>query len=242
MLKRLTRKPAVRNFLVWLGAVYILSVRHTTRWRVEGDDAAAGLWVAGKPFILAFWHGRLLLMTVYWQRKVPMNMLISQSADGELIARTIGRIGISAIRGSSKRGGALAVRSMVKVARAGECIGFTPDGPRGPRMHASSGIIDVARLSGLPILPVTLSTRRHRVLNSWDRFCVPLPFSRGIIRWGTPLEVARDADAAVCEAARADLEANLVALTDAADRACGRDPVQPAEAPAAQAPLDAVAQ
>ncbi len=241
MLKRLSRKPLVQTFLAWLGSVYILLVRHTARWSVEGDDAAAGLWAAGNPFILAFWHGRLLLMTVYWQRKVPMNMLISQSADGELIARTIGRIGVSAIRGSSKRGGALAVRSMVKVARAGECIGFTPDGPRGPRMQASSGIIDVARLSGLPILPVALSTRRHRVLNTWDRFCAPLPFSSGIVRWGTPLEIARDADAAACEAALAALDADLVALTEAADRACGRDPVRPASVAEARTPADAAA-
>lgn len=236
MLKRLTRKPLVQALLARLAAAYILLVRHTTRWQVTGDDAAATLWADNKtPFMLAFWHGRLLLMTVYWQRNVPMNMLISQHADGELIAQAIGRIGVAAIRGSSKRGGAAAVRSMVKTARAGECLGFTPDGPRGPRMHATSGVIDVARLSGLTILPVSLSTRSHRALNTWDRFCAPRPFSRGVIHWGTPMTVARNADTAACEAARANLEAELIALTEAADRACGRTPIQPAEPAAAPA-------
>ena len=97
--------------LARIAAGYILLVRHTTRWRTTGEDQAATLWADGKPFMLAFWHGRLLLMTVYWQRKVPMNMLISQHADGELIAQAIGRIGVAAIRGSSKRGGAAAVRA-----------------------------------------------------------------------------------------------------------------------------------
>lgn len=221
--------------LARIAAGYILLVRHTTRWRVTGEDHAATLWADGKPFMLAFWHGRLLLMTVYWQRKVPMNMLISQHADGELIAQAIGRIGVAAIRGSSKRGGAAAVRSMVKTARAGECLGFTPDGPRGPRMHATSGVIDVARLSGLTILPVSLSTQRHRALNTWDRFCAPLPFSWGVIHWGAPMTVARDADAATCEAARNALETELIKLTAAADQDCGRAPIQPAEPTAASA-------
>ncbi|MDA0369331.1 MAG: lysophospholipid acyltransferase family protein [Proteobacteria bacterium] len=231
MLKRLTRKPRVQALLAWLAAQYILLVRHTMRWNTEGTDTATTHWAAGQPFILAFWHGRLLVMTVYWRRKVPMNMLISYSADGELIARAIGRIGIAAIRGSPKRGGAAAVRGMVKVARAGQCIGFTPDGPRGPRMHAAQGVIDVARLSGLPILPVSLSTRRGRILSTWDRFLVPLPFSKGAIHWGTPMTVARDADADTCEAARAALEAELIRLTDAADHACGQAQVRPAEMP-----------
>ena len=105
----LTRKPLVQALLARLAAAYILLVRHTTRWQVTGDDAAATLWADNKtPFMLAFWHGRLLLMTVYWQRNVPMNMLISQHADGELIAQAIGRIGVgrhSRIVQARRRGG-----------------------------------------------------------------------------------------------------------------------------------------
>ncbi len=229
VLKRLSRKPAVQASLAWLAANYIRLVRATTRWQVDNGETANRHWDEGKPFILAFWHGRLLLMPVCWRIGVRMNMLISHHPDGELIARAVAGIGIAAVRGSSKRGGANAVRQLVKAARAGQCLGFTPDGPRGPRMRASMGVIDVARLSGLPILPVTLATRRRRVLNTWDRFCIPLPFSRGIILWGTPMTVARDANDDASEKARAALEDELIRITDAADAACGHQPIAPAD-------------
>lgn len=231
MLKRLTRRPAIQALLAWLAAAYIRLVRATTRWQVEGRENAERLWDEGKPFILAFWHGRLLLMPACWRDGVRMNMLISHHADGELIARTIAHFGLGATRGSSKKGGSGAVRALVKAARAGECLGFTPDGPRGPRMRASNGVIDVARLSGLPILPVTLATRRRRVLESWDRFCIAWPFGRGVILWGAPVAVARDADEAAREAARAALEAELNRITERADTVCGHTPVAPERAP-----------
>ncbi|MEK9944596.1 MAG: lysophospholipid acyltransferase family protein [Alphaproteobacteria bacterium] len=239
MLKRLTRKPFVQALIGGLAAGYLLLVRYTTRWELIGEDTAAALWRDGQPFVLAFWHGRLLLIGAHWRRKVPMNMLISQHADGELIARTVGHVGIGTVRGSSKRGGAAAVRSMVKAARSGECLGFTPDGPRGPRMRASRGVIDVARLTGLPIVPVTLSTRGHRVLNTWDRFCLPRPFTRAVVLWGTPMTVARDADAAACETARATLEADMIRMTETADQACGREPVPPGDPAPEPAPASA---
>ncbi len=237
MLKRLSRTPAVQAAAAWLAANYIRLVRTTTRWTVEGRAHADALWDENKPFILAFWHGRLLLMPTCWRRGVRMNMLISHHADGELIARTIAHFGLDATRGSSKKGGSEAVRALVKAARAGECLGFTPDGPRGPRMRASSGIVDVARLSGLPILPVTLATRRRRVLGSWDRFCVAWPFGSGVIVWGTPVVVARDADDDTRETARATLEAELNCITERADTMCGHTPVAPdaAAKPAAEA-------
>ena len=233
VLKRLSRKPAVQALLAWLAAHYIRLVRATTRWQVEGRSHADALWDAGQPFILAFWHGRLLLMPACWRRGVAMNMLISHHPDGELIARTIAHFGLGATRGSSKKGGSEAVRALVKAARAGECLGFTPDGPRGPRMRAASGVVDVARLSGLPIVPVTLATRRRRVLGSWDRFCVAWPFGRGVILWGAPLSVPRDADADAREAARAALEDALNRLTAQADTRCGHTPVVP-DAPLAR--------
>jgi len=229
VLKRLTRKPLVQALLARLAAGYLLLVRHTTRWEVIGEDTAATLWNDGQPFVIAFWHGRLLLIGAHWRRKTPMNMLISQHADGELVARAVGHVGIGTVRGSSKHGGAAAVRTMVKAAKSGECLGFTPDGPRGPRMRASKGVIDVARLTGLPIVPVSLSTRGHRVLDTWDRFCLPHPFTRAVVIWGAPMSVARDADAEVSEAARAALENELIRLTETADQACGRDPVPPGD-------------
>jgi lysophospholipid acyltransferase (LPLAT)-like uncharacterized protein len=117
---------------------------------------------------------------------------------------------------------------MVRALKRGEYMGITPDGPRGPRMRAAPGATAAARLSGAVLLPVSYSAARRRVLNSWDRFVVPLPFSRGIIRLGTAIEVPRDADEAQLEATRHRLESELISLTTALDTELGVDPVDPA--------------
>ncbi len=124
------------------------------------------------------------------------------------------------------------MRAMLRALRAGECVGLTPDGPQGPRMRASPGIVQVARLAGVPIVPIAFAARPSKLINSWDRFMVPLPFGRGVIRWGNPVEVARDADeAAVREAAKL-LEDRLNKLVHDLDEALGLAKVQPAMAEA----------
>lgn len=215
-------------------ALYVRLVHVTGRWRVVGLENAHPFWDSGQPFVGAFWHGRLLMMPYGWQtRKQQMTMLISRHRDGEIIARAMTHFGIGAVRGStSKRGtadkgGTDAVRQMVRIMKAGHCIGLTPDGPRGPRMRVAPGIVQVARLTGLPIVPATFSSSRRVVMNSWDRFIVALPFSSGIILWGKPMAVPRDLDAAGLEAKRLEVEAALIALSIEADRLCGQEPVEP---------------
>jgi lysophospholipid acyltransferase (LPLAT)-like uncharacterized protein len=117
---------------------------------------------------------------------------------------------------------------MLKALKAGEVVGITPDGPRGPRMRASDGIVTVARMAGVPVVPVTYAVARRRVLSTWDRFVLPLPFSAGVFAWGPPIEVPRDLDAAGIETVRRRIETELTGLADAADRMCGCPPVEPA--------------
>ncbi|MCH8183911.1 MAG: lysophospholipid acyltransferase family protein [Proteobacteria bacterium] len=228
--KAIERSRAIRSVLCWGAAQYIRIVYRTGRWRVVGGETPARLWDDGKPFIIAFWHGRLLMMPYAWRRGRAMNMLISQHRDGDLIAKTIGHFGLGTVRGSSRHGGAGALRSLVRGLAQNHHAGITPDGPNGPRMRASDGIISVARLSGAPIVPVTYGASRRTVLKTWDRFVVPFPFSRGVFLWGKPIHVARDADAHAQEAARKDVEDSLNALTYEADRLCGRETVTPAPA------------
>ncbi|MBY0431119.1 MAG: lysophospholipid acyltransferase family protein, partial [Rhodospirillales bacterium] len=182
----------------------------------------------GRPVILAFWHGRILMMPYSWQRGVAIHMLISQHRDGQLIARTVGHFGIDTIAGSTSKGGLAALRAMVKALKDGQCVGITPDGPRGPRMRSSAGIVNLARLAQVPIIPVSYSVRRRRVLGSWDRFVLALPFSRGVFMWGRPITVPKDADAATLDALRAEIEARLNALSRAADEATGHGAIAPA--------------
>ncbi len=231
--KRIIKSDTMRSTLCWLAASYVRLMRTTGRWRTEGGDHPAHYLTEGKPFIVAFWHQRLLMMPYTW-RSVggdrPFNMLISSHRDGEIISRTIARFDIKTIAGSTGKGkgGAAALRQILKALKAGEVVGMTPDGPRGPRMRASDGIIQAARMAGVPIFPLTYSASNRKVIQSWDRFILPLPFSRGVFHWGDPIFVDRKLDEENMEAKRVELENALTELTQKTDQSLGLDVIPPA--------------
>jgi hypothetical protein len=232
--RRIRKSDTVRNIGCWLLAQYIRLAWTTGRWEIRNAEAAEQYWRAGKPFIISFWHGRMLILPAMWPTTSKIQMLISMHRDGELIARAIGYFGHGTVRGSAAkpgsnkdRGGAAALRGMLKTLKGNGYVGITPDGPRGPRMRATDGIVTVARVSGVPILPCSFSARSRVVFNTWDRFVLPLPFTRGVIVWGEPLFVPRDAESAALEAARATVEASLTAVTNQADEIMGVAPVEP---------------
>lgn len=225
--KRMLRSDRVRRFLCWLVSLYIRLVRRSGKWSVDGASIPAAFHAAKRPFILAFWHGRLLMMPCAWNRRVPIHMLISGHRDGRIIADAVGYFGIHSVAGSSTEGGGAALRAMVRHIKAGECVGITPDGPDGPAMQATSGIVAAARLSGAPVIPLAYATRWRRILDTWDRFLLPLPFSRGIFIWGEPIEVPPELDAPATERYRALIEERLNAITAEADRRVGHERVAP---------------
>lgn len=242
--RRIRKSDAARRIACWLAAQYIRLVWVTGRWEIRNAATPERFWRERKPFIIAFWHGRLLILPAMWPTSAKISMLISMHRDGELIARAIGYFGHGTVRGSAARegsnkdrGGAAALRGMLRALRANEYVGITPDGPRGPRMRSSDGIVTVARASGAPVIPCSYGARSRRVLGTWDRFIIPLPFTRGVIVWGEPIYVARDADGASLETARLAVEAGLNAVTRAADDEMGVAPVEPAPV----APAEAVA-
>ena len=222
LIKRLGKSRRLRGVLCRLAALYIRFVYATGHWRVEGGETAARFWDQGQPFILAFWHEHLLMMPMIWRREVDIHMLISQHRDGQLIAQTVSHFGIHWLAGSSTRGGQAALRTMLKVLKAGQCVGITPDGPHGPRLRASDGIAAVARLSGCPVIPAVWSSAGQRRLKSWDRFRIALPFSRGVFMWGDPIEIGKDAGGEAMEDARLRIEDALNTLTERADIAVGQ--------------------
>ncbi len=229
LLKSITRNGAVRRVLCALGAAYIRLVYVTGRWEVQGGDIPQRLWDSGTPFMFSCWHGRLLMMPMsLLKRRAPIHILISKHLDGRFIAQTLEHFAIDSIAGSSSKGGTGALRAMLTAFKAGHSAGITPDGPRGPRMRASKGIVNVARLGGVAIVPATYSARRSIVLNSWDRLVIALPFTRGVFVWGEPVEIPRNADADAVEAARVLVEDRLNAATLEADRLMGATPVTPA--------------
>jgi lysophospholipid acyltransferase (LPLAT)-like uncharacterized protein len=229
LLKGVLRSDAVRRPLCWLGAQYIRFVHATSRWEVVGAHNPAPYWQRDEPFILAFWHGRILMMPYSWPRGRAIRMLISGHPDGQIIARTVRHFGIDTAVGSSTRGGGAALRVMLKALKEGVSVGITPDGPRGPRMRASEGVVQVARLSGATVIACTYSAARRRILGSWDRFAIVWPFTRGVFVWGKPISVPRHADANAMEEARLAIERSLNEVTIEADKRMGHPPLEPAE-------------
>ena len=226
------RKPGPRALACWITARYIRLIKIFGRWSIEGTEIPEQLFAADKPFLVAFWHGRLLMMSEAWPYKKGFSMVVSQHRDGQLIARTISHLGFGSILGSTTKGGSTVTRAMLRALRDGQCVGLTPDGPQGPRMRVSHGIVQVARLAGVPIVPIAFSARPCRLINSWDRLMVPLPFCRGVIRWGSPIEVPVDVgDAGIRETAKL-LEASLNQLVHDLDNSFGLDEVKPGPAEA----------
>jgi lysophospholipid acyltransferase (LPLAT)-like uncharacterized protein len=219
--RRFLRNARLRRVACWVAHCYIRLVYLTNHWSVEGDERPRRLSGEGQPFIVAFWHGRLLMMPLAWHRLVPFHMLISAHLDGRIIAGAMTYFGIETIAGSSSRGGSFALRTMLKRLKEGGCVGITPDGPRGPAMTASVGIVNIARLARVPILPLTYATSRRRVLATWDCFHLALPFGRGVYIWGEPIEIAADLDEAGVERARRLVETRMVEMVREADRRVG---------------------
>ncbi len=229
--KRVLRSKTGQALIGWLLAGYLRLLRATTRWRITRPPAAAALLDGGTPFIACFWHGRIATMRAAWSREPKrFHMLISGHRDGLVIARAMRRLGFGTIEGSSRRGGAEAFRALRQVLERGDCVGITPDGPRGPRMRAKIGAIKAAQTSGVPVLPVSGAVRRCRYLGSWDRFCLAGLFSRGVILFGEPLNVPSQAGKEELEALRLELERRLNELTAEADRLCCHAAIEPAPA------------
>lgn len=216
-LKRITRRPWVHGFLSWVAAQYIRFVFYTTRWRWEGDTYLARYVDVTRPVIVCFWHSRLLMLPYAWRMPRPIHILISAHPDGQLISNAVAYHGIRHLAGSSTRGGISALKAMVKTLEAGECVGLTPDGPRGPREQVTDGILHLARMAGADILPIAYSVRRKWFLPTWDRFLLPLPFNRGIFVWGEPLGPPPDKTPETLESWRHTLQQRLDILTQYAD-------------------------
>ena len=221
--RRFLRSGSLQRIACWITHCYIRFVYMTNRWSVEGGDWALRLTREGKTFIVAFWHGRLLMMPLAWHGLTPFHMLISAHRDGRIIAGAMTYFGIETIAGSTSRGGSSALREMLKRLREGGSIGITPDGPRGPAMTVSIGIVNIARVAGVPIVPLTYATSRRRLLPTWDRFHLALPFGRGVYLFDEPVEIAAELDEVGLENARRAIETRMVEMVREADRLVGHE-------------------
>jgi lysophospholipid acyltransferase (LPLAT)-like uncharacterized protein len=183
-------------------------IGRSVRWQVEGWENWEAASRDGQVPIYTFWHNRVFLATYFWKRR-RIVVMTSQSFDGEYIARFIQRFGYGAARGSSTRGAVGAIIEMTRLMRAGCPTAFTIDGPKGPRYVAKMGAVLLAKKTGQPILPFTITARHWEAKRSWDGFQVPFPFARAHVRIAPPIYVSADSDDAALEAKRDELQAAL---------------------------------
>ena len=167
--------------------------------------------------IYTFWHNQIFLATYFWQRR-GIVVMTSRSFDGEYIARFIQRFGYGAARGSSTRNATGAIVEMIRLMRNGCPTAFTIDGPKGPRYVAKMGAVLLAKKTGNPILPFTITANRFwEAKKSWDRSQVPKPFARGHLLIGSPIYVPADADEPLLNSKRAELQSALGELNRRGD-------------------------
>ncbi len=162
----------------------------TLRWDIRGLENLQPFWGEGRPVIVCCWHGRLLMIPHAWQRhgRGRAHVLMGRNRNGELITRIVARFRMDAIRGGSRSGGEAARRMMAEAVRHGgaETLALTPDGPHGPPQVSKMGAVSLSRSLDIPLLWVSASARRAVRFGTWDRFMLPLPFSRVRVVFGPP--------------------------------------------------------
>ncbi|MBW2038885.1 MAG: lysophospholipid acyltransferase family protein [Deltaproteobacteria bacterium] len=188
----------------------------TMRIEELNGELVRDLWTKGENIIIAFWHGRLLMMPLVY-RGEGVKVMVSRHRDGELINRTIQLFGFETVRGSTTRGGLSGIRGLVRALKEGYDVAIAPDGPRGPRYQVQAGVIQLAKISGCPILPLAFSASSRKILRTWDRFLIPYPFSRGVFVWGEPIWVNPEAGEEEMEQKSLLLEGRLEEITELAD-------------------------
>jgi lysophospholipid acyltransferase (LPLAT)-like uncharacterized protein len=185
------------RIITFLASTFIRLLRLTIRLRFAHFENLE----RHQQAIVAFWHSHLLLM-IYCHYPEPISVLISQSKDGELIAQTIEWFGAGAIRGSSSRGGSMAMREIIRAARERMSFAFTPDGPRGPARVASEGVVYAAQMTGLPIIPIAFAAKKksccshgtassYRIRSRVRSFSMANRFtSRAMPTWNRPVSMS----------------------------------------------------
>ena len=169
------------------------------------------------PYILTLWHGRIFYLFYYLRRHPDYFLLISPSEDGDLLARLARLMGYSVIRGSTYKKAVSAARSLIKVLRRNQRIIIIADGSRGPKCVAQPGFVQLAGITGTPIFPMTFGAKNKVVLNSWDQFVIPLPFTRCTLNFSSPISLPPKSSEQIIEEKRLELENALNRISKASE-------------------------
>lgn len=199
---------------LWL----VKAIAATYRVRIVDPENESQFIENGEGLVYASWHQRFFPGIAFFASRKPIAIMISQSRDGEYISRIVDVLGWLPVRGSSSRGGPEALNRLKNLSATGYRIGHIVDGPRGPHGVIKPGLLSIAQHAEIPIVPTITSGQKTWVFNSWDRFMVPKPFSRVIIRFGEPIFVPGDLDKDAFDRKRVSIEKALHALYADTDR------------------------
>ena len=181
--------------LVWF---FITLICFTLRKKVIVEAEYEGKQMGTFQCIIALWHNRVFVPCYVYRyvlkgKKVPMSMLTSASKDGAMLATVASDYGMRAVRGSSRRRGVAGFLDMLRELKDGCSMCITPDGPKGPIYRCHPGVIKLASVSGLPIIPTCISySSCWRLKKAWDGFAIPKPFSKVVVRLGAPITVPKE--------------------------------------------------
>lgn len=198
----------------WLVRLWIGTLRY--RYRPMGENFDPNRLNFRGRYLYAFWHENILVPAYHYGRR-DIHVLISEHADGRMIAEACRHLGFRVVRGSATRGGARAVRQMHRLSRSAH-LAITPDGPRGPRRRVQPGVVYLAALTGLPIVPFGIAFSRAWRMRSWDRFAVPWPWSGTVCVTAEPIHVPENIRKDQLEHYRLRVQEAMDAASDAAER------------------------
>lgn len=218
-----TFRQRLALFLIsWAGYLAIAVICRTVRFSAstEEDGVTDPAALPQPQTVAPFWH-RCVFSATYFFRRRGISVMTSRSFDGEYIARIIEKFGFRAVRGSSSRGGVRALLGMHSVIEKNGVAAFTIDGPRGPVYVAKPGPVLLARNTGAPIRCFYVAVKEAWVLNSWDRFIIPKPFTQAHVRWSRPIFVPRETGSAAAQQFHAEMEGALQRVRDQANALVG---------------------
>jgi hypothetical protein len=211
------KKNLYKQVLPYIFFVILYLIGKTLRIQIINRDVESRLEKQGKAIIYTFWHGRMLYFPYLYRFSNKSTILTSPSEDGEIVARTAKIFGFSSIRGSSFKRGGPALLKMTRSIKEGKAVTVVGDGSRGPLYKVQEGIINLAYLTGAPILPVVYGVKNKIQLKTWDRFIIPLPFSKIKVMYGDPVYVDKKTEEIKSKSKLEELEKKLKEITQVVD-------------------------
>lgn len=203
------------RLVAWVLSCVMRLLGGTLKWKLQ-DDAGYLHRELGQPLLVAAWHNRILALPLCYQwicrGRRPLTVLTSPSRDGGLLTALVAEFAIGAVRGSSSKRSVTALRELQGVLDSGTDVIITPDGPRGPCYEVSPGLVYLAQRTGVPIMVVLVEYSDYWELRSWDRFRIPKPFSKVLVRFLPLHQVGQTSDDAAFERERATVQ-RLLSVT-----------------------------